>query len=336
MPDGSLSTFRAERQSGLGGSDLGAILGLNPFRTPFQVWEEKTGRAEPFAGNLQTRFGQHAEQFVADEYCQRTGNRVQRFTSLLRHHSAPVIGHVDRLVIPDGAKIAAWRQEIRTDRGLEAKTAHALAAHRGDDWGDEGGDQIPASYLIQCQTYLELTGCAHWDLAVLFGNSDFRIYHLHRDPELGEYLVDEASRWWRDYVVADVPPPPSSELEARQRWPRHQAGKVLNATVEVGAQLRLLAQLRADMRALEAREKAVKDTLFPALADAEVVIYGGVEAATYRANRDSVKVDWQAMAEDLLNKYVVTQEMRDHLKNEHTRIITGARVLRLAKSLDAA
>ena len=326
--------FTVDRLTGLGGSDLGAILGLNPYRTPFQVWSEKTGRSESFTGNLQTRFGSYAEEFVAREYSDRTGRQVQRYNSLLRHPNAPLLGHIDRLVVPEGAKRASHQREIRTDLGLEVKTAHALAASRNGDWGEPGTDAVPASYLIQCQAYMLLTGCAHWDLAVLFGNSDFAIYHLHQDPELGEYIVDEASRWWRDYVVADVPPPPSSELEARQRWPRHQAGKVLTATVEVGLQLRQLAQIRADMRLLEAREKAVKDQLYPALADAEVVIYGGEEAATYRANKDSQKVDYQGVAVELMTGMDPADQAR--VLAAYTRTVPGARVLRLAKSLEAA
>lgn len=102
----------------------------------------------------------------------------------------------------------------------------------------------------------------------------------------------------------------------------------------MGLQLRQLAQLRADIRALEAREKAVKDTLYPALADAEVIIYGGEEAATYRANKDSQKVDYQALTVDLLTGIDPAEQAR--LMAAHTRTVPGARVLRLAKSLEAA
>ena len=122
-----LATFHHDRLSGLGGSDIGAILGLNPWRTPYQVFLEKIGEAAPFEGNLQTRFGSYAEEFVAREYCEQTGRQVQRFNAMLRHPTAPLIGHVDRLVVPEGQKRASYRQEIRTDLSLEAKTASAFA-----------------------------------------------------------------------------------------------------------------------------------------------------------------------------------------------------------------
>jgi len=334
MPDVTTQAqFTADRLTGLGGSDLGAILGLNSYRTPFQVWSEKSGRSQPFTGNLQTRFGTHAEQFVADEYCDRTGRRVQRYLGMLRHPQAPLLGHIDRLVIPEGKSIASHRREIRTDMGLECKTAHALAASRGDDWGEPGTDAVPASYLIQCQAYMLLTGCPHWDLAVLFGNSDFAIYHLHHDRELAEYIIEESSRWWRDYVIADTPPPPSSELEARQRWPGHTPGKVLEADSALIERLRELSGLSQDITRLEKMKQAMRDDLLPTIGDCEAVTWQGREVMTYRANKASDKTDWKALAERMLP--YVSEALRAQFLAEFTTTVPGPRVLRLGKALEA-
>ena len=332
MPDGT-TQFHADRLTGLGGSDMGAILGLNPYRTSFEVWREKSGRAKPFEGNLQTRFGSFAEEFIAREYSDRTGRQVQRYNSLLRHPTAPLLGHIDRLVVPAGAKRASHKRKIRTDLGLEAKTTHPLAASRNSDWGEPGTDAVPASYLIQCQVYMLLTGCPHWDLAVLFGNSDFQIYHLHQDQELGEYIVEEASRWWRDYVVADTPPPPSSELEARQRWPGHTPGKVVDLDEAQAELLRDYAALKRQAKSQEAWEKILRDQLFPVLADADEIRINGQAVATYRANKASDKTDWKALADELLRGF--DPDDRASYLAEYTTTVPGARVLRLGKALEA-
>ena len=62
------------RKTGIGGSDIAAILGLSPYRTPVDVWAEKTGRATAQDETLQMRFGRYAEEFVAREYTAKTGN----------------------------------------------------------------------------------------------------------------------------------------------------------------------------------------------------------------------------------------------------------------------
>ncbi len=331
---GDLATFHAERLSGLGGSDIGAILGLNPWRTPYQVWAEKTGAAEPFTGNLQTRFGSYAEEFVASEYTAQTGRQVQRFTGLLRHPDAPLIGHIDRLVIPDGAKRASYRQEIRTDLGLEAKTASAFAAGRDSEWGEAGTDAVPQSYLLQSAVYMALTGCPRWDLAVLFGNQEFRIYHLARDLELEGYITEEASRWWQDHVIAGVPPDPSSEVEARQRWPGHQPGKVLSVDQDAMPLIKDLASVKRRLAEMGKEEQGLKDQLLPILADADTVEYAGKSLLTFRANKPSQKTDWSKLAMSIMSWADFDTDQTAEWLNKHTTTQPGARVLRLAKDLE--
>ena len=325
--------FTADRLTGLGGSDLGAILGLNPYRTPSSIWLEKTGRLIPEVDGIHLRHGQWNEQFIADEYTRATGLRTQRYNAMLRHPEAPLIGHVDRLVIPEGAKIASYKTEIRTDLGLECKTASAFAAGRDSEWGPAGTDQVPQSYLLQIAGYQALTGCERWDLAALIGNSDLRIYHFTRDLELESYLLEEASRWWRDYVIADTPPPPSSELDARQRWPGHSPGRALEADESLYTDLTLLARLKAEIRDYEKQEQALKDRILPALEDAEIITWAGKEITSYRANKASNKTDWKALADELLRGF--DSEDRASYLAEYTTTVPGARVLRLGKALEA-
>lgn len=325
--------FTADRLTGLGGSDLGAIFGLSPYRTPHDVWLEKTRRTTPVVDGIHLRHGQWNEQFIADEYARATGQRTQRYNALLRHPEAPLIGHVDRLVIPEGAKTASYKSEIRTDIGLECKTASAFAAGRDSEWGPAGTDQVPQGYLLQVAGYQALTGCARWDLAALIGNADLRIYHFTRDLELEGYLLEEASRWWRDYVIADTPPPPSSELEARQRWPGHSPGRAIEADESLYTDLTLLARLKAEIRDYEKQEQALKDRILPALEDAEIITWAGKEITSYRANKASNKTDWRALAERLLP--TVSEALRAQFLAEFTTTVPGPRVLRLGKALEA-
>ena len=316
------------RRAGLGGSDIAAIFGLSRWKTPHDVWLEKTGRKTEDADSLQLRFGTYAEEFVAQEYTRATGRGVQRFNAMLRHPTAPLIGNVDRLVIPDGAKRASHKSEIRTDRGLECKTANAFAASNSLDWGAAGTDEVPMQYWFQCQQYIALTGCRVWDLAVLFGNQEVRIYTIKRDDDVIASIEQRSTEWWNDHVVADIPPPPVTESQARERWPRHQTGKQVEAgSAEIDA-VALLSSLRKQIKELEEAEQLARDTVCAAFGDAESLVSFGRTLATWKQNKPSKCTDWKGVVDDLrdIDEAAVHAAIAANVFEK-----PGARVLRIAK-----
>lgn len=309
--------FLAERMTGLGGSDLGPILGLPGFRTSVDVWAEKTGRVPPSESSLQMRFGTFAEEFVAQEYSAATGLRVQRFNPMLRHPTAPLIGHVDRLVVPAGQKVASHKSEIRTDRLLECKTASAFAAMHQDQWGDAGTDQVPMTYLVQVATYRILTGCQYADLAVLFGNQDFRVYHLLRDEELEQMIVAKATEWWHRHVIADVPPEPVCDADVKLLYPRSAPAKTVEASDDVLQRLSELRDIKAKAKEYDAAADAAAVAIKAAMGDAEALTWQGETLATWKGAKDSTRTDWKAIASTL----GYSQELFDC----HTTTTSGSR-----------
>ncbi|NMG64341.1 hypothetical protein GPA19_05200 [Azoarcus indigens] len=251
--------FLAERQTGLGASDIAAVLGYSSWRTPVEVYLEKTGQRAADESSMRLRFGQHNEEFVAREYTEATGLAVQRYNPMLRHPKyACVLGHVDRLVIPAGAKVAAHRGEIRTDRGLECKTVDDMAYRLGE-WGEPGTDEVPTIYLIQCATYMALTGCGQWDLAALIGAGakPLAIYPLRRDLDLEEEVLRRAAEWWQRHVAARVAPEPINEDDVALLFPQATKREPVVATPDVVAhvnQLRALKILADEIEAAIASE----------------------------------------------------------------------------------
>ena len=148
-------------------------------------------------------------------------------------------------------------------------------------------------------------------------------------------LIEEGVErfWW--HVTNDTPPEARSEADARRIWPRQTEGKVLEADSELAAALRQLANVKAQMRALEKQEQALKNELLPTLADYEAVMANGQSLCSYKANKDSQRTDWHLLAEE---EFLPTldPDTRARLLAEYTATLPGARVLRLAKSLEAA
>lgn len=298
------AAWLAARQQGLGGSDLGAILGLSKYCTPVDVWADKTGRSQAIEPSLQMRFGTYAEEFVAREYSNQTGRQVQRFNTMLHHPTAPILSNIDRLVIPEGQKRASHKSEIRTDRLLEAKTASAFAASGSDEWGEAGTDLIPPSYLVQVATYMMLTGCQYADLAVLFGNQEVRVYNIRRDLELEQEIVARATEWWRLHVVADVAPEPICDADIKLLYPTDN-GTSVEANPKT---LQLIAQaqeLKAQIAALEAElegdRKAgtlgVLGSLKAFMGEASRIVLSGDELVTWKLAKPAQRFDSAAFKE---------------------------------------
>ena len=68
-----------ERQKGIGGSDVGAILGINKWKSPFEVYIDKTEEITEIkeAGEA-AYWGSILEDQVAKEFALRTGKKVRK------------------------------------------------------------------------------------------------------------------------------------------------------------------------------------------------------------------------------------------------------------------
>ena len=319
----------AQRRRGIGGTDISAILGLNPWRTPTDVWMEKTDRAQPEHtpdALERMHWGIVLEDVVARHYAERTACRVQRINAMMHHPDLDIaLANVDRAIVHPGSR-ARWNGQkmLGADEILECKTAHALAAN-SDEWGAPGTDEVPAHYWMQVQWYLGITQVPVGRLAVLFGGQKFAIYTIEHDPDLFSDLLLEADTWWQNHMIADLPPDPHSEAEARQRWQSHADGKESIVDVEIASAVDELRQVKDQIKALETRDTELRDLITPAFQDAERIVHAGRRLATWKITKPRRVTDWKSCA--------MAAGADDALIAEHTTEKPGARVLRLAKEV---
>jgi len=274
--------FTQDRTKYIGGSDIGAILGLSKFRTPLEVWMEKTGKEVRQLDSLPLRFGSFAEEFVASEYARATGFELLHDESIYIHPTHPMMSaHVDRFVLGNGLNKPPTRL-------LECKTANPFA--RGE-WGEPGTDQVPMSYLCQCIWYMAITGIEQCDLAVLFGNSDFRIYEIARDLELEALVIKKALHFWNEYVLKDIAPPAQTEGDYQVLFKKSDPTKTIEAnpkTVELIRQLQLLNTQSGDV---DEQITQIKQHIMNEMKEAEVLSFQGNVIATWKAPKPSFRLD---------------------------------------------
>ena len=194
----------AERKKSLGGSDIGAVLGMNAYSSPITVWMDKTGKSPEREQTEWMRLGTDLEDYVAQRFSEKSGLKVVKDSFTWRNDKYPHLhANIDRKVV--GQK-----------SGLECKITSSLNEKKYRD------GRFIDSYYAQCVEYLAVSEYTRWYLAVLIYGVGLRIYQMTRIPddivpewcessvyvEDGEInaLAGEAERFWH-YVETDTLPP---------------------------------------------------------------------------------------------------------------------------------
>jgi len=176
------------RRKGIGGSDAAAILGLNPYCSPFDVYLDKIGAKEEQPDNEAMRQGRDFEDYVAMRFTEATGKKVRRRNAVLQHPEYPfILGNIDRLVVGEHA-------------GLECKTTSVLNKAKFNQ------GEFPDTYYVQCMHYMAVTGFSKWYLAVLVLNKEFHVFEIERDEKEIEALIEAEKYFWEEHVLKQIPP----------------------------------------------------------------------------------------------------------------------------------
>jgi putative phage-type endonuclease len=274
--------FSVDRSKYIGGSDIGAILGLSRFRSPLEVWMEKTGKETKKLDSLPLRFGSFAEEFVAREYARATGFELIHDESIYIHPQYSYMSaHIDRFILGN-------EDGLPPTRILECKTANPFSS---SDWGEIGSDEVPWSYLCQCIWYMAITNLNKVDLAVLFGNSDFRIYEISRDLELESTILEKAGSFWNDYVLKDIAPPAQSEADCQILFSKGDPAKSVEAKAQTLKLTQRLQLLNSEIDVCEEEISTIKQNIMNQMGEAESLLYQGKVLATWKAPKPSFRLD---------------------------------------------
>jgi len=272
------------RRQGIGGSDVSAILGINPWKTAMDVWLEKTGEFEDVSiDNEKMYWGTVLEDVVAREFMTRTGLKVRRRNAILKHRKHHfMIANVDRLVIGHKA-------------GLECKTAGQYSA---DDWAMG----VPDYYIPQVQHYMAVTGYKAWYVAVLIGGQEFKYYKIARDDYFIRQLIESETEFW-NMVETRTPPPVDGTKASTELIKRLYPEAEKNREIQLPFEAFELIQQYEQACEEEKRVQLIKDEAANKLKD----MLG-------RAERGSIhgrQVTWQNVTSKRLDTRALQKECPD-------------------------
>lgn len=178
------------RKTGIGGSDAGAICGVNPYSSAMKVFKDKVSEEVGEENKEAIRIGHDLEDYVAKRFTEASGLKVRKSNYMYRSVEYPfMIADIDRLVVGE-------------DAGLECKTA---SAYNADKWKD--GD-IPLHYIMQCYHYMLVTGKRTWYIAAVILGKEFTYRKLEWDDELINRLVSAEKDFWHNHVMKGIIPLP--------------------------------------------------------------------------------------------------------------------------------
>lgn len=194
------------RRQGIGGSDASVVCGINRYKSPVELWLDKTGQLPPQEAGEAAYWGTQLEPFVRAEFTRRTGIWVDHRSELLQSEEHPfMLANLDGICeVPDVGTCV-----------FEAKTA---SAYKAGEWEDA----IPDEYMCQIQHYMAVTGYVGAYIAVLIGGNTFKWRFVERDEELISMLIELETAFWNHVQDGTLPPLDGSDASARflaQRFP---------------------------------------------------------------------------------------------------------------------
>ena len=185
------------RRQGIGGSDVAAIMGVSPFATLRDLYNDKCGNPDVIQTEdnwVAKEVGHRLEDLVAKIFAYKTGYKVFAVRKLFRHpfHSF-MQANVDFFVeLPDGS-IAI----------LECKTTNYNSKEKWNDGAE------PVNYEWQCRHYMAVMNLSCAYIACLYGNNEneFVYRRIDRDEVIEADMIEMEAHFWNEYVLGRIEPP---------------------------------------------------------------------------------------------------------------------------------
>ena len=220
------------RHTYIGASEAAAVLGVSLYKSPVEVWAEKTQLIErPKVDSIAADLGIELEDYVARRYMRETGRKVQKVSEPYTHGKYPFLkAHIDRKIVGEKGIV-------------QCKTC---SAWKSKDWE---GEDIPADYIIQEYHELACSDYEYADVAVLIGNQDFKIKRITRDEAVINDIIQKEVSFWNNFVIPKVMPtmikPKDGDI-LYKLFPVAKVGEIIELSDVVNAQLESLDALKQD------------------------------------------------------------------------------------------
>ena len=286
----------ALRADGITATDVSVIAGLNPYKTPYQLWAEKLGKFTPDPVGPAAVRGILLENAVAEFYEMETGRELRRSNGVVRLKELPwVMASLDRTIVGEEGLV-----EIKTS------TSPRWSLH-----------PVPPEVVAQVQWQMFVTAAPWCDIAVLLGGLVFRIERVEADVNYQTQLYAKAVEF-RNLLATDTPPTLQGEdSDALAQVVPQTSEEWAQADQSLDRLAALYAEKQYESRLLDQELQNLAISLKEAIGE-KAGITGQGWLATWKQNKPSLKTDWKEVATKIDPKVVEAA----------TREVPGARVFK--------
>lgn len=284
----------AKRRRGMTATDLAAICGLDDYRGPNDVYNEKLSLVpDDFEGNVYTDFGNWLEPYLVEWYVETTGRRVR-----LAGPEDTIVSatHPWVMATPD-----AFVLDEETDEVLGLVEAKTASWRMQNDWGEEGTDDVPRKYLVQCQWQAFAVDVPWVDVPALV-DRERRLYRVQRNERLISKLYDVAYDFWNGNVLQRRPPAPDASdaclrrLATERDWEKTKYAPSTKQTDDLIASLKAQTEIK---NAADDAIRLIRNQIAAAVGSDFKGATSDVGSVYWVKSRDQAKTDWEKLALDL-------------------------------------
>lgn len=290
------------REGGIGSSEVGTILGLSSYETPYQLWLRKTGQVPKVEQeSFLMKAGHYLEDAVSRFYADEAGmvivkSSAKEFVVVDRERPFMRVSP-DRYYFPKNAKRTAENKGI-----VECKTTQKPVSY----------DDIPKSWFCQLSYQMGVCGVNQGALAWLISGRDFGFRNFNHDPDFFAWITEEVERFWTDCIVGGQEPPLINVADVLIKFPRHTVGKAVEASAEIYEKWQELCATNAEVKRLSALKGELEDAIKIAMGDSESLVSpnDGHTLVTWKSGKDKSSFDakrFEAENPDIYEKYIITK-----------------------------
>ncbi len=292
----------AQREKGIGSSEVGTILGVNPWDTPYKLWRRKKGLDPRTEENAAMRAGHILEGAVARYFEEESGLQVIKSSD-----GDWLAVDTEREFLRVSPDRTYWLDKGRSkdNKGiLECKTTQM----------EISADDLPKHWFCQLMYQLGVMGYQQGSLAWLTRGVRFGYRTIQFDADFYAYMTEQLEKFWVDYILGDQEPPITTIEDVMAKFDR-SSSKAVEVTPEIMDAICSLKSIKPQLDVLTEQKKELEDTIKTFMADADTLCQQGTKEhnplvlCTWKSAKDSEKFDVKRFSTDhpdLYGKYMQT------------------------------